>query len=160
MKKSVNIFGICIAAFVALFVMFSLCACNESNRVVAPSDVSSFLYMHSGGSLNTYYHMYFSENRVTLESNDGNGGKTHKKSRKVSDDVIKSINNVVSNAGIKEWNTDFEQREEVVFDAEETFVYIIFVDGTYVEFDSDCIIPDGGWDAVNEVNGLLEGVIK
>lgn len=121
-----------------------------------PYAVSSFSYYRGGGMENEHYRVTLEANKLTVENRIGQ--KTTRKKYKVPDDVISEIEKALNDSGMKDWSGDFPQSEFFALDADTTSIEIDFGDGTHIEFDSDQIVPDGGWEAVRKTMDLLESI--
>jgi len=120
--------------------------------------VTSFVYYRGGGELGAFNDLALEGNRLTVKQCEGNGSKTYTKNYTVPPDFLEEIQKVIEKSGMKNWKGDFERSDLFVLDGETTSVQISFGDGTTISFDSDLVVPDEGWEAVNKVRSILERI--
>ena len=121
--------------------------------------IESFTYQRGGGELGAFYNLYVTNsNELTVEECEGNGCKTYKKTYELPPEALSDMERILSQAGVRRWDDSFPDSEFFALDEETVSVRIHYCDGTDKSFNSNKVIPDNGWDAVNEVVTLLETV--
>lgn len=164
MKKMVYciIAAVVVLACICILIVRGLSMNNnnvlDGDGMINPMAIDSFTYRRGGGSLGADYALVLQGNSLSVEKCEGNGGKTYKKSFTVPPEVIENIMSIIYDSEMRLWGSDFERSDLFVLDGETTSVTVSFSDGRSVSFDSDLIIPEGGWDTVNEVVHLLENI--
>lgn len=138
---------------------------NEHNSKLPDGDgevnstaIDEFTYKCGGGSLNAHYALILKGDSLSVERCEGNGSKTRKKNYTVPPEMINDITDIIFKSGMRDWEGSFERSELFALDAETTSVAVSFTDDRFVSFNSDLIIPDGGWEAVNEVVRMFESI--
>lgn len=127
----------------------------DGDGMINPAAIESISYRRGGGMLGAFYNVSLEDDRLTIESCEGNGMKTVKKTRTISPEDIGKIEDIIYDSGMRDWGV-LPKNDMIALDAETTSVTVYYCDGASVSFGSDDVLPEGGWDAVGEVIALLE----
>lgn len=130
------------------------------NKPVNNSDrfVKSIRYYYGGSSIGDSYILEFSEHTLKMSKCEGNGMDEIKKHANVDDSFVLKIDELVKDADIIKW-TNLKKSDLFAYDAASASVSILFTNGKVVNFGTYDILPDGGWDIVDEIVTLMEAEI-
>lgn len=144
-----------IGFLIVRYVIKSRNSVMDGDGMINPDAISIFSYQRSGGSLGASYRIFTEDDQMTVESCDGNGYKTYKKTYTLPPQIIQEMQSIISKSDMRNWDRNFAEKEIFAYDAETTSVSVYFADGASVTFNSGLEIPEGGWEAVDEVVNLL-----
>lgn len=126
----------------------------DGDGMINPRAINSFSYNRGGGELGAYFSLYLNDTELLIMQSEGNGSRESKKKTKISYEDIDAIQDIIGDAGIRNWG-ELPASDMFALDEEVTSVSIGFSDGTHVQFDSNKIVPDGGWPAINSIVDIL-----
>ena len=114
-------------------------------------------YSYGGGEYDDSYIIDYdaSERTITVFQCEGVGMEEKEAVYPVDLTHYHAIENMIADSGMRQW-TDLKELEIEVLDAPRTYVNIVFYDGEELSFDSDLLLPEGGWHAVAELVSLME----
>ncbi len=131
----------------------------DGSGMINPSSIDEVYYYHGGGDLGDYYTIKYSDSKVFMSECEGNGAPVIKKEAEADSTFLLELMNMIEKAGMRNWK-DLEKKDYFADDEPRTSFSIDFTDGLKISFDSDDILPDEGWSAVNEIVEYMESVLE
>ena len=165
MKKMILTISILIVVGIAGFVGWKIFRHHVDNQImdgpgsVYTPDVQYVSYSVGGGELGDYDTICLYEGKITAETCEGNGCRPVKKNTDVGADVYWSVTEILDNNNMKDWG-ELPYSDIEVLDAPTTSFNVTWADGTTLKVTSDQIVPEGGWEAIEEIRKVLASELK
>lgn len=122
-------------------------------------EIRSVSYCHGGSSAGELYRIDLCESAFTVTECPAAGCSTSERSYDVGADIYAELADIAERYDVRSW-TDLPDARIQALDGSVTSISIWFSDGTAVYASSGNELPEGGWDAINEMVEVFETEIE
>ena len=122
------------------------------------TDISIVSYSLSGDDLGSSYRIELYNGKVTKETKKAANYKLVKKTRRVTEKTYREIEKIVEQYDMHSW-TNLGKEDFEILDGSTASFSIWFTDSVKVNISYNTALPEGGWQAVNEIKSILQKAV-